>query len=211
MYRYIVIFLFNYDSDTNTCTLRLYYTLEKTWLFCVLAQDVYTGDSRILWSTFPVKTCFMAIDGDKPHWIPTDANVGNLFKCGFGCICRYFQIQTKYQIQTHSWFPIQIKIHKTSVLKYAFGPNPAGNLLGSMDKFTSDVRHMQFLLHFTKHLLLCLQPLCLLTKVFFTTHPFYFSAGSDWLPSARHRGAEHHVAPLSGRPVLSSPSREFIN
>ena len=35
------------------------------------APDVYTvGDSKILWSTFPVKTCFMAMDGDKPHCLP---------------------------------------------------------------------------------------------------------------------------------------------
>jgi len=37
----------------------------------VLAQDVYrAGDSRILWSTFPVKTCLMAMDGDKPYRLP---------------------------------------------------------------------------------------------------------------------------------------------
>ena len=55
-------------SNTNRCTLCVYFTMDCF----VLAQDVYTaGDSRVLWSTFPVTTWFTAMAGDTSHRLLT--------------------------------------------------------------------------------------------------------------------------------------------
>ena len=51
----------------------------------------------------------------------------------FDCICKYFQIQTKYQIQIHALFVIfnstryTISVSKCKY-KYVFGPNPVSNI-----------------------------------------------------------------------------------
>ena len=51
----------------------------------------------------------------------------------FGCICKYFQIHTKYQLLIHTLllFPSQIQIHNISVVKYkyVFEPNPGKHIV----------------------------------------------------------------------------------
>ena len=101
---------------SNAIQIRAFYDFTTHWKksgsFC--ASPLLSLPQ--VWKTF----CLDSWDS-RTVWGNALPSVGKNV-CVFGCIYKYFQVQTIHQIQIHAflWFPIQI--HNISVFKYVFCP-----------------------------------------------------------------------------------------